>query len=362
MRWIAFLVCLAALAQEPTKAVDVSTLDVSGKDAWVDTKLDLRPGDKLTITATGTMKTVSGKNTTSVTAAGANRGFRDLIKTYPVNEAGQGALIGRIGSSEAANPFLVGASKSWTSPRAGRLFLGINKSSGDAPDGTFHVKIEFTSRGAEVSAQPKDSPPSRVTVEMIDRIPRRVVDAQGNAGDNTNFVVIGDEKKVLAAFEAAGWVQVDRAKEDAIIHGLLSVFTKAAYVELPMSELMLFGRVQDYGLAHAEPIAVVAQRHHLRLWKAPFTAEGQELWVGAATHDIGFDRDQRNNGVTHKIDPDVDLEREFVAQSLDETGLVASLSYLIPAQPSKEARTATGATFKSDGRMLIIQLSTNTLQ
>jgi len=209
----------------------------------------------------------------------------------------------------------------------------------------------FTSRSSS------DPLPSKITAELIDRIPRRVVDAQGNAGDNTNFVVLGEEQKVLAAFEAAGWVKVDRAKEDAIVHGLLSVLTKAAYLELPMSELMLFGRVQDYGLAHAEPIAVVAQRHHLRLWKAPFTVDGQELWVGAATHDIGFDRDQRNNGVTHKIDPDVDVEREYVGQSLEETGLVAGLSYLAPSQPSKEARTATGATFKSDGRMLVIELS-----
>ena len=176
----------------------------------------------------------------------------------------------------------------------------------------------FTSRsilllGARRFPARRKSPlPSKVTVEIVDRIPRRVVDAQGNAGDNTNFVVVGDEKKVLAAFEAAGWVKVDRGKEDAIIHGLLTVLNKQAYVELPMSELTLFGRVQDYGLAHAEPIAVVMQRHHLRLWKAPFKVDDQELWVGAATHDIGFDRDQRNNGVTHKIDPDVDLEREFV--------------------------------------------------
>jgi hypothetical protein len=237
------------------------------------------------------------------------------------------------------------------------LFLGINKSGNDAPSGAFHVKIDFASRGPEISAAPKDAPSVKITAEILDRIPRRVVDAQGNAGDNTNFVILGDEKKVLAAFEAAGWVQVDRAKEDAVLHGLLSVLNKQAYVELPMSELTLFGRVQDYGLAHAEPIAVVMQRHHLRLWKAPFAVEGQELWVGAATHDIGFDRDQRNNGVTHKIDPDVDLEREFVAQSLQETGLVASVSYLAPSQPSKEARTATGATFHSDGRMLVIQLA-----
>jgi hypothetical protein len=352
MRWMIFLACLAVSGQTPAKE-----LDVSAKDSWVDTQLDLRPGDVLTISASGTLKVRNGKSTSSVTAAGAARGFRDLLKSYPVNEAGQGALIGRVGSKDTANPFLVGASKSWTAPRVGRLFLAINKTANDAPDGTFHVKIEFASRGPEVSTAPKDPLPVKVTAEMIDRIPRRVIDAQGNAGDNTNFVILGEEKKVLAAFAAAGWVQVDRTKEDAILRGVLSVLTKQAYVELPMSELMLFDRVQDYGLAHAEPIAVVAQRHHLRLWKAPFTAEGQELWVGAATHDIGFDRDQRNNGVTHKIDPDVDLEREFVGQSLDETGLVAGMFYLAPREPSKEARTATGATFHSDGRMLVIQLS-----
>jgi len=352
MRQILFLVCIGLPAQDLAKE-----LDVLARDAWVDTQLDLRPGDVLSISATGTLSVRNGKSTSSVTAAGANRGFRDLLKAYPVNEAGQGALIGRIGSSDAATPFLIGASKNWTSPRVGRLFLGINKTENDAPTGKFHVKIDFTSRGQEVSSVPKAPLPAIVTAEIVDRIPRRVVDAQGNAGDNTNFVVVGDEKKVLAAFEAAGWVKVDRDRDDAILHGVLSVFNKQAYVELPMSELMLFGRVQDYGLAHAEPIAVVAQRHHLRLWKAPFTVEGKELWVGAATHDIGFDRDQRNNGVTHRIDPDVDLEREFVGQSLDETGLVAGLSYSDPSQPSKEARTATGATFHSDGRMLVIQLA-----
>jgi len=357
MRWIAFLVCLLAAAQDPANQTTTKELDVSAQDAWVDTGLDLRPRDVLAISASGKVSVRNGKSTASVTAEGAPRGFRDLLKSYPVNEAGQGALIGRVGSSDTATPFLVGVKKSWTSPRAGRLFLGINQSTNDSPDGTFHVKIEFTSRGEEISSAPKDPLPSKVTIEIVDRIPRRVVDAQGNEGDNTNFVVVGDEKKVLAAFEAAGWVQVDRAKEDAIVHGLLSVLNKEAYVELPMSELTLFGRVQDYGLAHAEPISVVAQRHHLRLWKAPFKADDQELWVGAATHDIGFDRDQRNNGVTHKIDPDVDLEREFVKQSLDDTGLVAGLSYVAPSQPSKEARTATGATFHSDGRMLVIQLA-----
>src|SRR5207253_423861 len=115
----------------------------------------------------------------------------------------------------------------------------------------------------------------------------------------------------------------------------------------------LFGRSQDYGLAHAEPFAVVASRHHLRIWKAPFDVNGQTLWVGAATHDIGFDRDQRNNGVTHKIDPNIDDERKFVAQSLGASGVISQIGYFRPSNPLTEAHTATGGSFHSDGNVLV---------
>jgi hypothetical protein len=119
---------------------------------------------------------------------------------------------------------------------------------------------------------------------------------------------------------------------------------------------MLFGRVQDHGMAQGDPIQVIAERHHFRIWKAPFQVDGREFFVGAGTHDIGFDRDARNNGVTHKIDPEIDKERDFIGKSLEESGMVAKLEYVMPSQPSKEAVTATGATFRSDGRVLVIYL------
>jgi hypothetical protein len=363
------LVCPAVRAQvnppsastQPATTTDTpASIDVLANKDWTDTGIDLRRGDSIVLTAEGTVQLPpQGRNAEakSVGPEGQPRGFRDLIKTYPLNSAGFGALLGRIGSSDAAEPFLIGARKEMQVMRAGRLFAGPNAAKNDALTGAFRLTISFTTRGSATPTALTDLKLPEVTQEMLDRIPRRVTDAQGNPGDNTNFVVVGSESKVIDAFTAAGWVKVDASKGNAVISGLVATFlTKDAYLTLPMSVLTLFGRPQDYGLAHAEPVSVVAQRHHLRLWKAPFQVESQELWVGAATHDIGFDRDQRNNGLTHKIDPNVDDERDYVSRSLDETGLVAKLSYVTPGQPSKEARTATGATFHSDGRILVVHL------
>jgi hypothetical protein len=38
------------------------------------------------------------------------------------------------------------------------------------------------------------------------------------------------------------------------------------------------------------------------------------------THDVGFDKDERNGKLTHKIDPETDKERDFIGQSLADTG------------------------------------------
>jgi LssY C-terminus len=101
---------------------------------------------------------------------------------------------------------------------------------------------------------------------------------------------------------------------------------------------------------------VVASRHHFRIWKAPFQWNDQDVWVGAGTHDIGFEKDQRNGKVTHKIDPAIDGERDNIGATLQKTDKVKNLTYYLPPNPVQEARNATGGGYHSDGRILVVVL------
>jgi hypothetical protein len=192
---------------------------------------------------------------------------------------------------------------------------------------------------------------------LFAKIRRRIADKEGHPGDMVNFLILGSEDDMKKIFTTAGWVKVDANVEATILMGALASFSKESYLTMPMSSLYLFDRPQDYGWAHAEPITVVASRNHLRIWKAPFNVNGQTLWVGAATHDVGFERDQRNNGLTHKIDPNIDLERDYVEATLSNTGLVAEVTHFLPKNPLQEAKTATGGSFHSDGQVLVLKLA-----
>jgi hypothetical protein len=190
----------------------------------------------------------------------------------------------------------------------------------------------------------------------IDGLPRRVNDQFKNLGDMVNFILVGSEQQVQGALEAASWHQADVGDRKAVIQAALATYEQKDYLAMPMSTLYLFGRVQDFGYEQADPIAMVASRHHFRLWKAPFTWNGQTVWAGAGTHDIGFAKDQRNGNVTHKVDPNVDGERENIGSSLQKGGKVKSVSYYLPPNPVQNAKNATGDGYHSDGRILIVSL------
>jgi hypothetical protein len=347
----------AANAAAAGKQLQSKEFTLEGSKVWTDTGITLEPGQRIVVNATGTLRYTDAKADNG--PEGLARNFKDLLRILPLNEAGRGALIGRIGDADVTQPFLLGTKKEVVSPITGKLFLGINQAGSDTGDGSYKVTLLVY---ASSDSAPRIVSRAVQTMPGIDnslfaKIPRRIDDKEGNPGDMVNLLILGDEDQMKKVFTTAGWVKVDANVQSTVLAGVLASMSKESYLTMPMSPLYLFGRIQDYGWAHAEPIAVVASRNHLRIWKAPFTVNGQMLWIGAATHDIGFEKDQRNNGITHKIDPDIDLERDYVEKTLSSTGLVAEVSHFTPSNPLKEARTATGGSFHSNGQVLILKLA-----
>ena len=340
--------------------------DVDATKQWIDTELDLRQGEKLRFTATGTLTYPADKKHPDGRTCGPEglaRGYQDLIHEYAVPDSGHGALIARLGSDQGAQAFAVGKTMEYEAPVGGRLFLGINQSLKDAgtAKGNFQVKMEIINPGLSAATAiamggPPETPIPSITPAILAKIPRRISDHQGNPGDMVNVFVIGSQAQLEKVFRAAGWVRVDSSVENSVLNAVMDSFEKKDYLTMPMSTLYLFDRPQDYGFAHAEPVRVAMSRNHLRAWKSPYLVDGRILWCIAATHDTGFERDQRNNGLTHKIDPAIDGEREYVNDTLSETGLVVQRSHLTPADPLRSAKTATGGEFHSDGRILVLVL------
>ena len=362
---------LTSFGQAAKKSYKV---EVSGNKQWVETTIELRGGAKLKFTATGQVTYPAGNQSSYESKMhtvgtfgpdGLARGFADLLHGYAVGNAGHGALIGRIGSADYAQAFAIGASKEFDVPVTGKLFLGLNQSEKDAATamGNFEVTVDVLEEGtgdAGGMGGPGETRIAGITTELLAKIPRRVSDPAKNPGDMVNVLILGTQDQVVQAFTTAGWVQVDKTVSMTAMNAVMQSLEKKDYLTMPMSILYLFDRGQDYGFAHAEPVRVAMSRNHLRVWKSPYEVEGRPLWCVAATHDIGFERDQRNNGVTHKIDPAIDGEREYVNGTLSGTGLVAQRDHVMPPNAVTTAKTATGGEFHSDGKVLVLALKNTT--
>jgi len=188
---------------------------------------------------------------------------------------------------------------------------------------------------------------------MMGYLPPRVFNGEGREGDMLNLVFVANQADLQEAFARAGWVKTDKWNPIFVWH-LLRHRTNDA--QLPMARFYLFGRVQDYSYALPDPNATMSRRHHLRIWKTAYTIGGKAIWAAAATHDIAIEIAKRGRLINHRIDPAVDTERDFVGTNLAETSSVSGREYLHSPGPVFQAQTASGESYHSDSRILLLDL------
>ncbi len=176
-------------------------------------------------------------------------------------------------------------------------------------------------------------------------------------GDPLNFVVIGAGEHMLATLVRRGWDLTETTRRSTAWRTVASSLFGWKYRTSPISPLYVFGRPQDIALQKARHS--VDERNHLRLWLAPVTLDGQNVWVGQISRDIGVKLSSKTF-VTHKIDPVVDEARLYItldmaaSQSLRAMGYVEGVGYSNRGEPRYNY---TNDPFYTDGLRVVLFLS-----
>lgn len=169
------------------------------------------------------------------------------------------------------------------------------------------------------------------------------------ADDIVNIFFTGSREQLLNAFAAAGWTQPDALNRRSFARAYKAYASQSGYATAPVSKLLYEDREPD--LVFQKSFNTLSKRHHVRIWRAE--ADGQEVWLGAATEDVGITFSPGTFSFTHRIDLEVDKERDKIVHDLDYAGCAANVSYV-----EREAAASGGGAKEivTDGRAAVIAL------
>ena len=116
-------------------------VNVYADSQGVDTGVDLRQGQRVTVSATGT---IYSSGTGAISPEGNHR-YDSMANNLPVSDAAFGALLGyiRTADGQTTQPFFIGSQQTFNAPADGRLFLMVNDDNTRDNSGNFRVRIVY---------------------------------------------------------------------------------------------------------------------------------------------------------------------------------------------------------------------------
>ena len=184
--------------------------------------------------------------------------------------------------------------------------------------------------------------------------------ADGLLGDPVNLALRGSGWQVHEAMQSAGWIRADDLTLATGWRIVTSTLTGRSYAEAPVSPLLLFGRQQDFAYQQ-EVEGSPSRRHHVRFWTCPpgwllpggFAVD----WLAAGTYDRSVGLSLFTGQITHKIDQDVDVERDHIIASITATTTAAQVEVLRNYSSGYHSRNGGGDRIETDGDLPVVDLS-----
>lgn len=183
--------------------------------------------------------------------------------------------------------------------------------------------------------------------------------ADGLLGDPVNIALLGHEGQMHQAMVKAGWIRADDLDSTSGRKMITATLARRSYPNAPVSPLMLFDRQQDFAYQQ-EVGGSTSQRHHVRFWRCP---DGWMLpggyavdWLAAGTFDKSVGLSLFTFQITHKIEANTDIERDFVVHTVTETNPESSVRVIKDFSSGYHSRNGGGDLIQTDGDLPILDL------
>jgi hypothetical protein len=173
----------------------------------------------------------------------------------------------------------------------------------------------------------------------------------GIPGDALNVGLVGGEKDVLRAMQAAGWFPADPVTFRSSIAIIGSVVLDRPYHDAPVSPLYYQGKREQFAFEKPDGRSP-DRRHHVRFWLVlDQGADGRPVWLGAATYDRGVGLSHYTGQVTHHIGPDIDAERDLLIHDLTTAGMLDAVFQISGIGPTLFGRNGGDDPYYTDGEI-----------
>jgi hypothetical protein len=188
----------------------------------------------------------------------------------------------------------------------------------------------------------------------------RAQTGDGLLGDPINLAFNASRKQLIAAVEAAGWSKAEALNFRSSLKITYSAVLGSRYPGAPVSPLFVFGKKQDFAFER-EVDGNPRKRHHIRFWKTPerwWLPGGYRTdWLAAATFDRNVGLSLFTGQITHKIDANVDKERDFVIDTLRNSKSINDVKMVKHFTSSYHTRNGGGDMIHTDGTLPFITIN-----
>lgn len=184
--------------------------------------------------------------------------------------------------------------------------------------------------------------------------------ADGILSDPVNLAARGSEEQLHKVMDAAGWSLADDITPRSAWKMVTTVLRRKSYPNAPVSPAFLFGRKQDFAYQQ-EVDNNPNQRHHVRFWRCPkgwLLPGGHRVdWLAAGTYDRSIGLSLFTFQLTHRIDEDTDIERDYIIQTVQDSTEPVRVAILKDFSSGYHSRNGGGDSIRTDGDLPILELS-----